>query len=85
MLLSAMRSRVSCLLAAAAAVAHAASFEVVNDAFTLNGKPITLFSGSIHYHRVHPSLWRDRLRRLAGAGIATTSIPMDCVMRSLLR
>ncbi|CAB3370135.1 Hypothetical predicted protein [Cloeon dipterum] len=37
--------------------------------FTLNGKPITLYSGSIHYYRVVPEYWRDRLRRMRSAGL----------------
>jgi hypothetical protein len=71
-----------CLLSAAAAAAVAAApgtFVVSNDAFMLNSKPVTLFSGSIHYHRVHPSLWRDRLQRLAGAmrwSISHHSLPL---------
>lgn len=36
--------------------------------FTLNKKAISLYSGSIHYFRVHPSYWRDRLRKLRAAG-----------------
>ncbi|XP_059473361.1 beta-galactosidase-1-like protein 2 [Neocloeon triangulifer] len=37
--------------------------------FTLNGKDITLYSGSIHYYRVVPEYWRDRLRRMRAAGL----------------
>ena len=35
----------------------------------LNRKPIRISSGSIHYFRVHPAYWRDRLRRLRAAGL----------------
>lgn len=45
------------------------TFKVANDTFQLNGAPVQLFSGSIHYHRVHPSLWRDRLARLRAMGL----------------
>lgn len=38
------------------------------DDFTLNKKVISLFSGSVHYFRVHPQYWRDRLRKLRAAG-----------------
>nr|CAD7456008.1 unnamed protein product [Timema tahoe] len=38
------------------------------DGFLLNGKNITLISGAIHYFRVHPEYWRDRLRKLRAAG-----------------
>ncbi|KAB7496374.1 Beta-galactosidase-1-like protein 3 [Armadillidium nasatum] len=37
--------------------------------FTLNGKVIKIFSGSFHYFRVHPSYWRDTLRKLRAAGL----------------
>ena len=39
--------------------------------FLLNGKPFCLISGAIHYFRVHPNYWRDRLRKLRAAGITT--------------
>ncbi|KAL7643806.1 UNVERIFIED_CONTAM: hypothetical protein RMT77_005812 [Armadillidium vulgare] len=39
------------------------------DDFTLNGKVIKIFSGSFHYFRVHPSYWRDTLRKLRAAGL----------------
>ncbi|CAG9772541.1 unnamed protein product [Ceutorhynchus assimilis] len=39
--------------------------------FTLNGKNITIFSGAFHYFRVHPSQWRDRLRKMRAAGLNT--------------
>ncbi len=39
--------------------------------FLLNGKPFRLMSGAIHYFRVHPSYWRDRLRKLRASGITT--------------
>ena len=38
------------------------------NAFTLNGKPFRLVSGSIHYFRVHPVYWRDRLKKLRAVG-----------------
>ncbi|XP_063223263.1 beta-galactosidase-1-like protein 2 [Bacillus rossius redtenbacheri] len=36
--------------------------------FLLNGKEIRLMTGSIHYFRVHPDYWRDRLRKLRAGG-----------------
>lgn len=36
--------------------------------FFLNGKEFRLISGSIHYFRVHPEYWRDRLRKLRASG-----------------
>lgn len=35
------------------------------------GAPYRLLSGSIHYFRVHPDQWEDRLRRLAAMGANT--------------
>jgi hypothetical protein len=37
--------------------------------FKLNGKEITLISGSLHYFRVLPELWRDRLLKFKAAGL----------------
>lgn len=39
-----------------------------NQRFTLNGKEIRIISGAIHYFRVHPALWRDRLKKLRALG-----------------
>jgi hypothetical protein len=37
--------------------------------FTLNARPITIYSGAIHYFRIHPDYWRDRLRKARAAGL----------------
>lgn len=42
-----------------------------NPASRLNGKPIRLISGAIHYFRIHPNYWRDRLRKLRASGANT--------------
>lgn len=39
-----------------------------NRKFTLNGKEIRIVSGATHYFRIHPSQWRDRLRKLRAVG-----------------
>ena len=39
------------------------------DWFELNGKKFRIFSGSLHYFRVHPAYWRDRLRKFRAAGL----------------
>ncbi|CAG7717941.1 unnamed protein product [Allacma fusca] len=39
--------------------------------FSLNGKPLKIISGAIHYFRTHPDQWRDRLRKLRAAGANT--------------
>nr|WP_229864878.1 glycoside hydrolase family 35 protein [Streptomyces spinoverrucosus] len=36
-----------------------------------HGVPHRILSGSLHYFRVHPDLWRDRIRRLADLGLNT--------------
>nr|CAD7200164.1 unnamed protein product [Timema douglasi] len=53
--------------------------EATPDAFLLNGKNITLISGTIHYFRVHPDYWRDRLRKLRAGGFVgvETYIPWN--------
>ncbi|TYB56046.1 beta-galactosidase [Nonomuraea sp. PA05] len=35
------------------------------------GVPHQILSGALHYFRVHPDLWRDRIRRLADLGLNT--------------
>jgi beta-galactosidase len=36
-----------------------------------HGIPHRILSGALHYFRVHPDLWRDRIRRLADLGLNT--------------
>lgn len=36
-----------------------------------DGRPHRVLSGAMHYFRVHPDLWEDRLRRLAAMGANT--------------
>jgi beta-galactosidase len=42
-----------------------------NGTFLRAGRPHRILSGSLHYFRVHPDLWSDRLRRLAAMGLNT--------------
>lgn len=59
-------------LATLAAVAAAQpSFNISGNQFLLDGAPYTIKSGSLHYFRVHPSLWADRLSRMAAMGLNT--------------
>ncbi len=46
------------------------SFEI-RDQFYLNGEPFKIISGSIHYFRVVPEYWRDRLEKLKAMGCNT--------------
>lgn len=39
--------------------------------FLLNGKPFRILSGAIHYFRVVPEYWKDRLVKLKAMGLNT--------------
>lgn len=39
--------------------------------FLLDGKPVRILSGAIHYFRVVPEYWRDRLLKLKAMGLNT--------------
>ncbi|MDF0375968.1 beta-galactosidase [Streptomyces sp. KA12] len=43
------------------------------------GVPHRILSGSLHYFRVHPDLWQDRIRRIADLGLNTvdTYVPWN--------
>ena len=41
------------------------------DHFLLDGKPFTILSGTIHYFRVVPEYWEDRLKKLKACGFNT--------------
>ncbi len=51
----------------------------IRDTFYLNGRPFQIISGSIHYFRVVPEYWRDRLEKLKNLGMNTveTYIPWN--------
>lgn len=51
----------------------------IRDRFYLNGEPFQVISGSIHYFRVVPEYWRDRLEKLKAMGCNTveTYIPWN--------
>ncbi len=38
-----------------------------------DGFPLRTFSGSLHYFRIHPLQWQDRLQRMRAAGLNTVS------------
>lgn len=44
-----------------------------------HGVPHRILSGALHYFRVHPDLWRDRIRRIADLGLNTvdTYVPWN--------
>ena len=66
-------------LALAASVAAAPSFVIEKDLFMRDGKPFQILSACIHYSRVRPELWKDRLDRLAamGANAIETYVPWN--------
>ena len=45
-----------------------------NRSFTLNGKDIRLISGSLHYFRLHPDYWNDRLAKFRAAGLNAVDV-----------
>jgi beta-galactosidase len=47
------------------------SFIVSGDRFLLNGEPFRVLSGALHYFRVLPGQWRDRLLKLKAMGLNT--------------
>ncbi|MEV7399628.1 beta-galactosidase [Streptomyces sp. NPDC091267] len=53
--------------------------EIDDGGFRLDGEPFRLLSGGLHYFRVHPALWADRLHkaRLMGLNTVETYIPWN--------
>ena len=56
----------------------ARTFEI-RETFYLDGEPFQILSGSIHYFRIVPQYWRDRLEKLKAMGLNTveTYIPWN--------
>nr|WP_312888259.1 beta-galactosidase [Clostridium bowmanii] len=54
------------------------TFEIKED-FYFSGKKIKIISGAIHYFRVVPEYWRDRLEKLKAMGCNTveTYVPWN--------
>jgi beta-galactosidase len=48
-----------------------ALLEATPAGFLRDGAPHTIISGAVHYFRVHPDQWRDRLRRVVAMGCNT--------------
>ena len=46
-----------------------ATFEVKGNDFVYNGEPTRLLSGALHYFRVVPEYWEDRLLKLVACGL----------------
>nr|XP_022302707.1 beta-galactosidase-1-like protein 2 [Crassostrea virginica] len=47
--------------------------------FVLEGKPLRIYSGTMHYFRVVPQYWRDRFRKMRACGLNTveTYVPWN--------
>lgn len=60
-------------------VIYGQSFTIENDQFLKDGKPFRILSGSIHYHRIPVSYWKDRLLRMKAMGLNTieTYVPWN--------
>lgn len=51
----------------------------IKDKFYYNGEPVQIISGAIHYFRIVPQYWRDRLEKLKAMGCNTveTYVPWN--------
>lgn len=48
-----------------------AGFGIEAEGFVLDGEPFRILSGALHYFRVHPEQWRDRLEKARQLGLNT--------------
>ncbi|MFL6633256.1 MAG: glycoside hydrolase family 35 protein [Massilia sp.] len=46
-------------------------FRIEGDGFLLDGRPFRILSGALHYFRILPAYWEDRLRKLRAMGLNT--------------
>lgn len=55
------------------------TFEIEGDDFVLDGRPFQVIAGAIHYFRVHPDQWADRIHkaRLMGLNTIETYVPWN--------
>lgn len=55
------------------------TFEIGEREFLLDGRPMQVISGALHYFRVHPEQWADRIRsaRLMGLNTIETYVPWN--------
>ena len=54
-------------------------FAIGDEHFLLDGQPFRILAGALHYFRVHPDLWADRLHkaRLMGLNTIETYVPWN--------
>ena len=50
------------------------SLVLAGDEFYLNGKPFRILSGAMHYFRIVPEYWEDRLKKLRAMGLNTVEM-----------
>ena len=48
-----------------------ATFTYEKNQFLLDGKPYRILSGAMHYFRIVPEYWEDRLKKLKACGFNT--------------
>jgi beta-galactosidase len=55
------------------------SFAIGESDFLLDGEPFRVLAGALHYFRVHPDLWADRIRKARQMGLNTieTYVPWN--------
>ncbi len=46
-------------------------FEIKDNAFCLDGERFRLLAGAMHYFRVHPAYWKDRMQKMQLMGLNT--------------
>src|ERR1017187_9447458 len=46
---------------------------IAGDHFALDGKPLQIISGELHYERIPRQYWRDRLKKARAMGLNTIS------------
>uniref|UniRef100_A0A5B7BUK6 Beta-galactosidase n=1 Tax=Davidia involucrata TaxID=16924 RepID=A0A5B7BUK6_DAVIN len=58
---------------------HAGKFEIADDMFWKDGMPFQIIGGDLHYFRVLPEYWEDRLLRAKALGLNTiqTYVPWN--------
>ena len=57
--------------------------QIEGNKILIDGKETQIYSGSIHYFRIHPDQWEDRLLKLKACGFNTveTYIAWNSVFR----
>ena len=61
------------------AAGQARTFSIGDEHFMLDGEPFRILAGALHYFRVHPDLWADRIHkaRLMGLNTIETYVPWN--------